>query len=115
MVVAVVLVGAGLALMRAPAASAASVCAGGWAGNQWSSGFTADVQVTNSGAPVTSWTLSWTFAGDQRVTNGWNATVTQTGNAVTAASVGWNGTLATGASTRFGFQGTYSGSNAKPV
>nr|WP_308129006.1 cellulose-binding domain-containing protein [Actinoplanes polyasparticus] len=97
------------------AASAAPVCTVGWTANQWATGFTADVQVTNGGAAVTSWTLSWTFAGDQRVTNGWNATVTQSGNVVTAASTGWNGPLATGASTRFGFQATYSGANTAPT
>ncbi|MEV4348206.1 cellulose-binding domain-containing protein [Actinoplanes sp. NPDC049596] len=110
-----VLVAAGVVAVGAPAATAAAACTVGWTANQWSTGFTADVQVTNGGAPVTSWTLSWTFAGDQRVTNAWNATVTQSGAVVTAASVGWNGPLATGASTRFGFQGTYSGTNAAPT
>ena len=114
-VLAAVLIGSGLTLTRAPAASAAPVCAVDWTANQWSTGFTADVQVTNGGAPVTSWTLSWTFAGNQRVTSGWNATLTQSGAAVTAASTAWNGALATGASTRFSFQGTYSGTNAKPT
>ncbi|GGN98755.1 hydrolase [Actinoplanes lobatus] len=115
LVTAALLAGAGFVALQAPPATAAPACTVDWTANQWATGFTADVQVTNGGAPVTSWTLSWTFAGDQRVTNGWNATVTQTGNVVTAASVGWNGTLATGASTRFGFQATYSGSNAKPA
>ncbi|MEV6305579.1 cellulose-binding domain-containing protein [Actinoplanes sp. NPDC051861] len=115
MVVAAALAGTGFVVLRAPAVTAAPACTVDWTVNQWSSGFTADVQVTNGGAPVTSWTLSWRFAGDQRVTNGWNATVTQTGSDVTAASVGWNGALATGASTRFGFQGTYSGTNTKPA
>ncbi|MGK5684261.1 cellulose-binding domain-containing protein [Actinoplanes sp. URMC 104] len=112
--VAAVLVAAGMTVMQAPAASAAAACSVQWTTNQWSTGFTAEVQVTNGGAPVTSWTLSWTFAGDQRVTNAWNATVTQSGKAVSAASVGWNGSLATGASARFGFQGTFSGANATP-
>jgi hypothetical protein len=98
----------------ATAANAATACAVDYAVNQWSTGFTADVQVTNTAAPVGSWTLTWTFAGDQRITSGWNATVTQSGRGVTAASVAWNGTLATGASARFGFQGTYSGANPAP-
>ncbi|WP_308121106.1 cellulose-binding domain-containing protein [Paractinoplanes bogorensis] len=104
-----------VALASAPPASAAAVCTVGWSANQWSTGFTAEVKVTNGGAAVTSWTLGWTFAGDQRITNGWNATVTQTGKSVTAASVGWNGPLATGASASFGFQATYSGTNAAPA
>jgi cellulase/cellobiase CelA1 len=113
---AALLIGAGLAVARAPiAASAAPVCAVDFTVDQWSTAFTADVQVTNGGAPVTSWTLSWTFAGDQRVTNGWNATISQTGATVTAASAAWNGSLVTGASARFGFQATYSVSNPVPA
>ena len=115
MVLAAALIGGGVTLAGVPAASAAPVCAVVWTANQWATGFTADVQVTNGGAPVTSWTLSWTFAGNQRVTSGWNATVTQSGAVVTAASTAWNGTLATGAATRFGFQGTYSGTNVAPT
>ena len=83
--------------------------------NQWTGGFTADVQVTNGGAAVTSWTVSWTYPGDQRITSGWNAGVTQSGSVVTAASLSYNGSLATGAKTSFGVQGTYSASNAAPT
>ncbi|MZF89552.1 cellulose binding domain-containing protein, partial [Streptomyces sp. SID5643] len=51
----------------------------------------------------------------QKVTNGWNAKISQSGAAVTAANESYNGTLATGGSVGFGFQGTYSGSNAIPA
>jgi hypothetical protein len=102
-------------VMTTTEANAATACAVDYTVNQWSTGFTTDVKVTNNAAPISSWTLTWTFAGDQRVTSGWNATVTQSGRAVTAGNVAWNGTLATGASARFGFQGTYSGSNPKPA
>jgi polysaccharide lyase-like protein/cellulose binding protein with CBM2 domain len=114
LVAAAVLVGAGLVVANAPSASAASACSVVYTVNQWSTGFTADVRVTNTGPAVTAWTLGWTFAGDQRVTSGWSATVSQSGAAVTAASVGWNGSLATGGTASFGFQGTYSGTNAVP-
>jgi cellulose 1,4-beta-cellobiosidase len=85
-----------------------------WQVNQWSTGFTADVGVTNLGPARTGWTLSFTFGGNQRVSNAWNATVTQSGAEVTARNVSWNGALATGATATFGLQGTYSGSNAVP-
>ncbi|MEV6342930.1 cellulose-binding domain-containing protein [Actinoplanes sp. NPDC051851] len=97
------------------AARAATTCDVAYTVNQWDTGFTADVKVTNTGPAVTSWTVSWTFAGNQQITSAWNATVTQTGTAVTAASLAWNGALATGASASFGFQGTYSGTNAVPA
>jgi hypothetical protein len=99
----------------ATSASAATACTVDYTVNQWSTGFTADVKVTNNAAPVTGWTLTWTFAEDQRVTSGWNATVTQSGKAMTAASMPYNGPLGTGASAQFGFQAAYSGTNPKPA
>jgi len=112
----VAVVGAtGLIVASARTATAAAACAVTYTANQWSTGFTADVKVTNNGPAVTSWTLAWTYGGDQRVTNAWNATVTQAGQAVSATSVSWNGSLATGASAQFGFQATYSGTNQAPT
>ncbi|WP_373979090.1 cellulose binding domain-containing protein [Streptomyces sp. TLI_146] len=84
--------------------------------NSWGDGFTATVTVKNTGSStVSGWTLGWNFAGDQRITNAWNATVNQTGAAVTARDSGWNGTLAPGAEASFGFQATYSGANPAPT
>ncbi|MGW0391243.1 glycoside hydrolase family 6 protein [Streptomyces sp. NPDC003042] len=83
--------------------------------NQWNTGFGADVTVTNTGDPVSAWTLEWSYAGNQQVTQGWNAAVTQAGTAVTAKNVSYNGSLATGASASFGFNASYSGSNAVPA
>jgi cellulose 1,4-beta-cellobiosidase len=84
--------------------------------NDWGSGFTADVTVTNKGAaPTRGWTVTWTYGGNQHVTNAWNATVTQSGAAVTASNATWNGALAPAAQTHFGFQGTYSGGDPTPT
>ncbi|MCQ9180202.1 glycoside hydrolase family 6 protein [Streptomyces sp. IBSBF 2953] len=83
--------------------------------NDWGSGFTAAVTVTNNSAAKSSWAVKWAYAGSQKVTNAWNAKVTQSGAAVTAANETYNGTLATGGSVSFGFQGTYSGTNAIPA
>ncbi|KOU77926.1 cellulose 1,4-beta-cellobiosidase [Streptomyces sp. MMG1533] len=83
--------------------------------NQWDTGFTAAVTITNNGAAKSSWALKWSYAGNQKVTSGWNAKISQSGTAVTAANESYNGTLATGGSASFGFQGTYSGSNAIPA
>ncbi|MFG3054738.1 glycoside hydrolase family 6 protein [Kitasatospora sp. NPDC048239] len=83
--------------------------------NQWDTGFGANVAVTNTGDPLSSWTLEWTFAGNQQVTQGWNATISQSGAAATARNVSYNGSLATGGSTSFGFNGSYSGANPVPT
>ncbi|MGW5637610.1 glycoside hydrolase family 6 protein [Streptomyces sp. NPDC003832] len=83
--------------------------------NQWGTGFTAAVTVTNNGAAKSGWNVKWSYAGNQRVTNGWNARITQSGAAVTAVNESYNGSLGTGGSVSFGFQGTYSGTNAIPA
>ncbi|MDN0198443.1 glycoside hydrolase family 6 protein [Streptomyces sp. S.PNR 29] len=83
--------------------------------NQWDTGFTAAVTVTNNGAAKSGWSVKWSYAGNQKVTSGWNAKISQSGAAVTAANETYNGTLATGGSVSFGFQGSYSGTNAIPA
>ncbi|MCX4885034.1 glycoside hydrolase family 6 protein [Streptomyces sp. NBC_00847] len=83
--------------------------------NQWDTGFTAAVTVTNNSAARSSWSVKWSYAGNQKVTSGWNAKVSQSGADVTAANETYNAALATGGSVSFGFQGTYSGSNAIPA
>jgi cellulose 1,4-beta-cellobiosidase len=84
--------------------------------NQWANGFTATVTVTNSGTVATkTWKVTWTWAGNQAITNSWNATVTSSGTAVTASSLSYNGALAAGGNTTFGFQASFSGTNTVPT
>ncbi|MEU6402413.1 glycoside hydrolase family 6 protein [Streptomyces sp. NPDC046985] len=108
--------GAALAAVPATAGAQAAPCTVDYTiQNQWDTGFTAAVTVTNNSAAKTGWTLKWSYAGAQQITSGWNAKITQSGAAVTAANETYNGALATGASASFGFQGTYSGANAVPA
>ena len=83
--------------------------------SQWDTGFTAAVTVTNNSAAKSSWAVKWSYAGNQKVTSGWNAKISQSGTAVTAANETYNGSLGTGSSVSFGFNGSYSGSNALPT
>jgi cellulase/cellobiase CelA1 len=84
--------------------------------SQWAGGFTASVTVANTGtSAMNGWTLTFTFPGDQKVTSAWNATVTQTGKAVTAANMSYNAAISPGGSTSFGFQGTWTSSLAAPT
>jgi glucuronoarabinoxylan endo-1,4-beta-xylanase len=84
--------------------------------SQWGGGFTANVVITNNGASaINGWTLAYTFAGDQKITNAWNATTTQSGEAVTAKNMSYNATIAPGANTSFGFQGTWTNSDSPPT
>jgi alpha-galactosidase len=83
--------------------------------SQWAGGFVANVTIANTGpAGINGWSLSFTFPGDQKVTNAWNAAVTQSGENVTAANLSYNAAIGPGASTSFGFQGTWNASDAAP-
>jgi cellulose 1,4-beta-cellobiosidase len=83
--------------------------------SDWGVGFVSQITVTNNGSTtVNSWKATWTWAGNQQITNGWNATITQSGTGVTAVNASYDGTIAPGQSVSFGFQGTYSGTNAAP-
>jgi endoglucanase len=84
--------------------------------SQWNPGFTDTVTVTNSGTATThGWKVTWTWPGSQQITSSWNATVTQSGSAVSAVNLSYNNAIAPGANTTFGIQGTWSGTNAAPA
>ncbi|SCG61525.1 GH12 family glycosyl hydrolase domain-containing protein [Micromonospora humi] len=83
--------------------------------NVWNNGFTAEVTVKNTGnSTINGWTLNYNLPSGQNATSAWNATVTQSGSAVTARNVDYNGTLSPGASTNFGYQATLNGSFSAP-
>ncbi|WP_159943408.1 cellulase family glycosylhydrolase [Nocardiopsis sp. FR6] len=81
---------------------------------QWNNGFQGEVTVT-AGAPITGWTVTWTLGSGESVSHAWNASVNTSGSTVTATDAGYNGTLAAGQSTSFGFIGTHNGSVSTPA
>src|SRR5689334_11020109 len=96
------LLGAGV--VTAVSAAAATGCRVDYAvTNQWQGGFGASVTITNLGDPVNGWTLTWSYGAGQTVTQAWNATVTQSGSAVTAKDAGYNAAIATNGTAAFGF------------
>ncbi|MCK1804607.1 cellulose-binding domain-containing protein [Micromonospora sp. R42106] len=101
------------ALLAGPA-TAAQGCRVDYTPNQWPGGFTASVKVSPGDTAVSGWTVTWTYAGDERVTNGWNATVSQSGATVTARNMSYNGSIPAGGSTEFGVQGTFSAAGGAP-
>lgn len=112
-----VLAASGMAALTLPASAALTAgCAVDYTvQSQWTGGFTANVAITNLGSPITSWTLSFGFPDSgQRVANGWSATWSQDGAQVSAASMSWNGALATNASTSIGFVGSWTDRNPEP-
>ncbi|MBB5867100.1 mannan endo-1,4-beta-mannosidase [Allocatelliglobosispora scoriae] len=74
---------------------------------QWPDGFQGEVKVTAGASAITGWTVTWTYANGQTVTQSWSATVTSSGATVTARNAGYNGALAAGAATTFGFLGKW--------
>ncbi|MFJ8900466.1 glycoside hydrolase family 48 protein [Streptomyces sp. NPDC102359] len=99
-----------------PARAAAVQCSVDYKTNDWGSGFTADLTVTNRGTDVIDgWTLTYSYTGNQRLVNGWNGSWSQSGPTVTVRNAGHNGRIAAGGAVTTGAQFSYSGSNAAPA
>jgi hypothetical protein len=111
----VTLAGAAAVLITSPAQAATGCRATYTVTSSWGGGFGANVDITNLGDPVNGWRLTWTFANGQTVTQAWNATVTQSGAAVTATNASYNAAIATGATVSFGFNGAWNGTNQAPT
>ena len=107
---------AGVAGSGAAGAATSSCSAAYSVQTDWGSGFTASLNVTNNGtAAITGWTVTYTYAGNQTLSNGWNGTWSQSGKTVTVTNASYNGSLAAGASTTAGANFNYSGTNAAPA
>ncbi|MFD0905557.1 glycosyl hydrolase family 18 protein [Actinomadura sediminis] len=104
---AAVLAAAGGLLTATPAASAGTVTATCTKTSDWGTGFEGRCTITNeTGAAIDGWTLVADLPSGTSVGATWNATKTVSGNRYTFTNAGWNGAVAAGASTSFGFSGT---------
>ncbi|MFE0577616.1 glycosyl hydrolase family 18 protein [Streptomyces sp. NPDC058874] len=100
----------GLVALAGPAQAAASATATYTKVSDWGTGFEGKWVVKNTGTTtLSSWTVEWDYPAGTSVTSAWDATVTGSGTHWTAKNVGWNGTLAPGATASFGFNGAGSG------
>ncbi|HSC67084.1 MAG TPA: DUF1592 domain-containing protein [Cellvibrio sp.] len=77
--------------------------------SSWGSGATLDVSITNFGSPKTTWELAWNFSNAEKISQLWNGSYTQAGQAVRVKHVGWNSALNTNQSVNFGFNISYPG------
>ncbi|MFE9702431.1 glycoside hydrolase family 48 protein [Streptomyces sp. NPDC005930] len=99
-----------------PAQAAALQCSVDYKTNDWGSGFTAELTLTNRGSDaIDGWSLTYSYAGNQKLSNGWNGTWSQSGQNVTVKNAPYNARIAAGAAVSTGGQFTYSGSNAAPA
>jgi len=83
--------------------------------NQWPGGFGTNVVITNLGSAVSSWRLVWSFSAGQTVTQLWNGSVAQSGSQVTVTNASYNGTVSSGGTVSFGFNGAWTTSNPSPT
>jgi len=92
-----------------------SACQITYATNPWTGGFTANVTIKNSGSSsLSSWGLAFTLPSGQTITSSWNTALSGNSGSITARNVNYNASIPPGGSQSFGFQGTYSGSFARP-
>lgn len=86
--------------------------------NQWPGGFGATINITNTGTTaINGWTLKFTFANGQTISQLWNGSVSQSGSAVTVTNVSYNGSIPAGSSVNPapGFNGNWNGTNSVPT
>ena len=86
--------------------------------SQWPGGFGAAITLENTGTTNwTSWSLTWSFANSQTVTQLWNGNETQSGANVTVTNMSYNGSIPAGGNYNgMGFNGSWNNStNSVPT
>jgi endo-1,4-beta-xylanase len=83
--------------------------------NQWNGGFVATVRVAAGSSALSGWSVTVALPSGAAITNTWSASAGGTSGTVRFANVAYNGTVAAGASTEFGFQGTGTGPSGTPT
>lgn len=80
--------------------------------NEWNTGLTGEIIVTNSGnSAVSNWNVTWQYLNN-RLSSSWNATISGA-NPYSASNLSWNGNLQPGQSATFGFQVNKNGNSAE--
>ncbi len=80
--------------------------------DSWDVGYVAYVTVNG---PRNGWSMPFTLGANNTIVNSWNATISGTGTNRTAANMSYNGNLAAGQSTQWGFQSTRPAGGALPT
>ena len=83
--------------------------------NSWQGGFQGQTVIKNTGsAAINGWNLAWTFPGDQKITQLWNGSYTQSGEAVGVANASYNAAIPPGGTVTVGFTGTFTSNDTSP-
>jgi len=86
--------------------------------NQWPGGFQGGLTITNTGTTaINGWTLQFSFANGQMITQLWNGSYTQSGGNVTITNLSYNSSIPAGQSLSSapGFLGSWNGTNSVPT
>jgi endo-1,4-beta-xylanase len=94
---------------------AGSGCTASLSVSQWQGGFVTTVRVTAGASGTNGWSVGLTLPAGASITNTWNAQPSGTSGAVTLRNVSYNGRVAAGAYTEFGFQGVGTGPSGTPT
>ncbi len=82
--------------------------------NNWGSGATANIEISNNGtAAINGWSVSWSYINN-RLSGSWNATITGS-NPYSATNLSWNGNIQPGQTVAFGVQVNANGAVETPV
>jgi hypothetical protein len=83
--------------------------------NSWTGGFVATVRVTAGSSPVNGWAVAMTLPSGATISNSWNSNRAGTSGAVQFSNVNYNGQIAPGGYTEFGFQATGNSATITPT
>lgn len=83
--------------------------------NEWNTGFTAAVRITNTGTTaINGWNVSWTYSDGSSLTSAWGGTLSGT-NPYAGTNLDWNKTIQPGQTVEMGVQGTKGSSTSAQV
>ncbi|WUW92761.1 cellulase family glycosylhydrolase [Streptomyces sp. NBC_01451] len=83
---------------------------------EWQGGFQGDITLRNTGtAALTNWTLAFSFANGQTISNMWGGTPTQSGANVSVVPASYTATIPAAGSVSVGFIGVKGATNAAPT
>ncbi|MEU8269435.1 cellulose binding domain-containing protein [Sphaerisporangium sp. NPDC049002] len=98
------LVSTATVLLTPGTASAASPTATFVKTSEWGSAFQGAYTVNNGGTtPINGWSVAFDLPSGATVTSSWDASMSRSGQRFTFTGLGWNATIAPGASVTFGF------------
>jgi endoglucanase len=98
------------------ASSGNTACSVSYIQYDWGSGATVSITIKNNSATaINGWKLAWDFTGNQKISNLWNGSYTQSGTSVAVSNSAYNSSIPAGGSVSFGFNISYSGTNVKPA